>query len=79
MKNGISTVVVVVRDARSERKAGEIRRWIRALVPAALILISSTPIDLGPGDGVVTVSADDVEPGPLAVADALTRGRGLHD
>jgi hypothetical protein len=75
MSERISTVVLVVRDGTSPRRASEIRRWIRALVPAAMILVSSVPLDLPPSDDVVTVLADDVEAGPLSVADALTRRR----
>ena len=70
---GISTVVVVVGGETNPRRPIEILRWIRALVPAALILVSSAPIDLGSRDDVVTVNADDVDAGPLAVAAALTR------
>ncbi len=71
----ISTVVLVVRPGASPHRATEIRRWVRALVPAALILVSSVPIDLGAADDVVTVSADEVDAGPLAVAAALVRPR----
>ncbi len=75
----ISTVVLVVRPGASPRRASESRRWIRALVPAALILVSSAPIDAGAADDVVTISADDVDGGPLAVAAALSRLRQDRD
>lgn len=71
----VSTVVLVVRPGASPHRATEIRRWIRALMPAALILVSSVPIDVGPTDDVVTISADEVDAGPLAVAAALSRLR----
>ncbi len=72
----VSTVVLVVRPGASPRRATEIRRWIRALVPAALILVSSAPIDDGGGaEDVVTISADEVDAGPLSVAAALARLR----
>lgn len=77
MSESVSTVVLVVRPGSSARRTSEIRRWVRALVPAALILISSVPLDLSEADGVVTVSADEVDAGPLAVAAALTRTRGV--
>jgi siroheme synthase (precorrin-2 oxidase/ferrochelatase) len=79
MSENVSTVVLVVGKGTSPRQASEIRRWIRALVPAALILISSAPLQGGAADGVVTVSADDLESGPLAVADALARIRTHRD
>jgi hypothetical protein len=75
MSERLSTVVLVVQPGSNPRRASEIRRWIRALVPAALILVSSVPIDVNAGDDVVTLSADEVEAGPLAVAAALARPR----
>lgn len=74
-----STVVLVVKDAANPRRTSEIRRWIRALLPAALILVSSAPIDLGTADDVVSVSADDADAGPLTIAAALTRPRPPRD
>ncbi len=53
-------------------------RWVRALVPAALILISSAPLAAA-SDDVITVSVDEVEAGPLAVAAALARPRSGRD
>lgn len=74
----VSTVVLVVRPGANPRRASEVRRWIRALVPAALILVSSVPLAAAPDD-VVTVSADEVDAGPLAVAAALARPRHPRD
>jgi hypothetical protein len=75
MSESLSTVVLLVRPGANPRRASEIRRWIRALVPAAFILVSSVPIDLGAAGGVVTISADELDAGPLAVAAALARPR----
>ncbi len=76
LPGGISTVVLVVGAETSPRRSSEIMRWIRALVPAALILVSSAPLaPPSPDDDVVTLSADDVDAGPLAVAAALARHR----
>jgi hypothetical protein len=75
---GVSTVVLVVRDGTSPRRSVEIMRWVRTLVPAALVLVLSAPISLGASDGVITVNVDEVDAGPLAVAAALARPRG-HD
>lgn len=78
MSDRVSTVVLVVKPGGNPRRASEIRRWIRALVPAALILVSSVPLATA-GDDVVTVSADEIDAGPLAVAAALTRPRHPRD
>jgi hypothetical protein len=75
MSDSVSTVVLLVRPGANPRRASEIGRWLRALVPAALILVSSVPIAVQPDDDVVTVSADDVDAGPLSVAAALARAR----
>ena len=79
MSERVSTVVLVVKDATNPRRTIEIRRWIRALVPAALILVSSVPIDVGAADDVVSVSADDADAGPLTIAAALARPRPERD
>jgi hypothetical protein len=79
MNEQVSTVVLVVRAATSARRASEIRRWIRALLPAALILISSAPLDADASNGVVNLSADEVDAGPLSVAAALARTKPGHE
>lgn len=78
MSDRVSTVVLVVRPGANPRRTSEIRRWIRALVPAALILVSSVPL-AATSDDVVTVSADEVDAGPLAIAAALARPRHPAD
>ncbi len=75
MGEGISTVVLVVGKATSPRRSSEIMRWVRALVPAALILVSSAPLAAAASD-VVTVNVDEVDAGPLSIAAALARPRG---
>jgi hypothetical protein len=79
MSARVSTVVLVVSPLANPRRARELRRWLRALVPAALILVSSVPVDAAAGDDVITVSADEVDAGPLAVAAALARPRHGRD
>jgi hypothetical protein len=79
MSERASPVVLVVRGPTCPRREGEIRRWIRALVPAALILISSVPLDLGALDDVVTLTSEDVDAGPLAIAAALARPRPARE
>ena len=74
----ISTVVLIVGEKTSPRRSGEIMRWIRALLPAALIMVSSAPIAADASDDVVTVRVDDLDAGPLAVAAELARPRGVR-
>ncbi len=76
---GVSTVVLVVGKGTSPRRSSEIMRWVRTLVPAALILVASAPLALGPSDGVVTVNVDEVDAGPLSVAAELARPRGARE
>jgi hypothetical protein len=81
MSESASPVVLVVRAPTCPRREGEIRRWIRALVPTALILVSSVPLDLDPRavDDVVTLTSEDVDAGPLAIAAALARPRAARE
>ncbi len=72
----ISTVVLVVGSGTNPRRPAEIMRWVRALLPAALILVSSAPASVPASDDVVTVNVDEVDAGPLAIAAALARPRG---
>ncbi len=76
--DGVSTVVLVVSSGTNPRRPAEIMRWVRALVPAALILVSSAPMSVPAGDDVITVNVDDVDAGPLSVAAALARPRGAR-
>ncbi len=79
MREGISTVVLLVRPGTSARRSSEILHWLRCLVPAALLVVSSAPFDAGPADDVITLRADDIEAGPLSVADALGKARGRRE
>ncbi len=73
---GVSTVVLVVGSGTNPRRPAEIMRWVRALVPAALILVSSAPMSAPASDDVITVNVDELDAGPLAIAAALARPRG---
>ena len=77
--DGISTVVLVVSAETSPRRSSEIMRWVRALLPAALILVSSAPMTAIAAEDVITVRVDDVDEGPLAVAAELARQRADAD
>jgi len=69
-------LVIVVRPARDRRRLHEVLRWIRAMVPAAILLVApgAPPADLPDDASVIQVDADGVD-GPLAVASLLADGR----
>jgi hypothetical protein len=72
------TIVVFVRPAASERKSIEVLRWLRWMLPAALLVLTAAPPP-AIGDPVIVIDADAVDAGPLAVAAAVarvTRGAG---
>ena len=74
-------LVVAVRTRGAPRRVGEVMRWLRCLVPAAVLLVAPAPSsgdtsadDPGhDGDEVLTIDADALDAGPLAVAAALVR------
>lgn len=74
----VSTVVLVVRGPTSPRRERELCRFLRALVPAAVVLVSPVPLDLGAAAHVATVTVEEIDAGPLAVAAALARRRGAR-
>lgn len=64
------TMFVLVRPGS---RTGEIRRWLRALLPTAILV--ATPAALPP-DGpydLVTIDADATDAGPLSIVDAIAR------
>lgn len=72
-------LVVSLRPGASPRRAGEVARWIRALLPAAILLVGPAAPLPSPGGGddeVITIDADAVQSGPLAIADAIVRQHG---
>ncbi len=66
-------IAVIVRPGAG-RRAWEVLRWLRWLVPAAVLLV--TPVPLPPGDASVSIDVEEVASGPLSLADALLRDRG---
>jgi hypothetical protein len=74
MSDSSKTVVVLVHPTTSPRHSSEILRWLRWLLPAALLVVAPASAPLSQLDDVITLDADDVASGPLSVADALTRG-----
>lgn len=69
-------LVVTIRPGKDPRRAGEVLRWIRWLLPAAILLVGSAPTVPSDPDEVITLDVDAMQSGPLCVADALARERG---
>ncbi len=66
--------LIVSIQGRDPRRSGEVRRWIRLLLPTAILLLGSPPSPPPDGtDEVITVDADAVQSGPLSIAAALLR------
>ncbi len=75
MKRRPRVVVVLVKPSTSARQPAILLRWLRWLLPAALLVVSQTPITTLDPDDVITLNADAVESSPLAVADAIVKAR----
>jgi hypothetical protein len=73
-----SVVVLVVKPGSSARRSTRLVRWLRWLLPAALLIVSQKPLFPPGADDVMTLDADAVESGPLAVADAIVKARELR-
>ncbi len=76
MDGSVPTVVLLVKPDTSPRRSGRVLRWARALLPTALLVVSSTPIGASASDqDVITLDVDDVaDAGPLSLASRLARG-----
>jgi hypothetical protein len=75
---GDDRVFVLVRSGRRPEASQAIMRWLRFLLPAAVLLSAPAglPPDVENGDVVViSIDADEVASGPLALADAIARHR----
>jgi hypothetical protein len=69
---GPGTVVVVVKQGASPRRSAELLRWLRCLLPAALLVVSPAALPVSDGPDVVTLDADAAaDAGPLAVAASI--------
>lgn len=63
-------VIVVPPGTRTRTVLG----WLRALFPAAMLLVASpAPFTTAPDDEVVVLDADAVDAGPLSLADAVAK------
>jgi hypothetical protein len=58
-------VVLVITSSPNRRRIEAIVRWVRTLVPAAMLVVS--PLN------AITLDADALPSGPLSLADALAR------
>lgn len=67
-------LVVAVRSGSRPGRAAEVRRWIRLLLPAAILLVGAPAPPAGEADDVISIDVDEVQSGPLSLADALLRG-----
>ena len=71
-------IVVVVTNARGPHQAALVR-WVRWLLPAALLVVAPTSfarVDVArDSDEVITLDGEAVDSSPLAVADAIVKAR----
>lgn len=72
------TVVLLVRPGTSARRSSRVSRWVRALLPTALLVVSAAPLSSGnDDDDVITLDVDAVaDAGPLSLAAELVRKSG---
>lgn len=71
-----SPIVVIVRPGRSPRRAAEVIRWVRWLLPAAFLVVGTPAAARFARDAeVVTLDVDEIASGPLSLADALAKAR----
>ena len=72
---GSTIPVVVLRTSpASSAHVKTLARWVRTMLPAALLVIAplGAPVSDLPGE-VIALDALDLDSGPLSVADALVR------
>jgi hypothetical protein len=77
MAGSTRPVVVLRTSPASDAHVKTLARWVRAMLPAALLVIAplGAPVSHLPGDVIALDVQDvqDVDSGPLSVADALVR------
>lgn len=66
------SLVIVVRPGT---RGGRVLRWLRHLLPAAILLTSPPTVSLERWVDIVNLDEDEVASGPLSLADALLRHR----
>jgi len=67
-------LIIVVRPGEDRRRAGEVIRWIRRLLPAAVLLVAPVQLPADATAEVISVDVETVESGPLSLAETLLRG-----
>ncbi len=74
MARSTRPVVVLRTSPARDAHVKTLARWVRAMLPAALLVIApvGAPVSQLPGD-VIALDVQDVDSGPLSVADALVR------
>jgi hypothetical protein len=75
MRDRNPVVVLLVHPETSPRRSANLLRWLRWLLPAALLVVSQVPLGPSEATDVITLDADAIESGPLSLADALDKAR----
>lgn len=71
------TVVLLVKPETSPRRSSRVLRWVRALLPTAVLIVASAPLPSSGDDDLITLDVDAVaEAGPLSLAATLARRPG---
>lgn len=74
MSQGDPTVVLLVKPETSPRRSSRVARWVRVLLPTAVLIVASAPLPPTLGDDLITLDVDAVaDAGPLSLAATLAR------
>jgi len=73
MEPSPSSLVIVVRPGK---RTPSILGWLRQLVPAALLVVAAANLPPPVPPDVIVLDEEEVESGPLSLAEALLRHRG---
>jgi len=68
----LPTVVVLVKPGSAAPPAA-LLKWVRWLLPAAFLVVSQGPVIPTVSKDVIVLNADDIDAGPLTVADAIVK------
>ena len=69
-------VIVLVTRAANHRSVRPVAQWVRALVPAAVLVVARADVarsDTSEDGDAIVVDADALPSGPLSLADAIAR------
>ncbi len=71
------TVVLLVKPETNPRRSSRVSRWVRALLPTAVLIVASAPLPSASDDDVITLDVDAIaDAGPLSLAAFLARRSG---